>query len=667
MARLQVIEFWRDIYGADPNVMMDRYIYTAATDTVSLETVNIGGGGLSAFHPPAGTKVGEECDDTDFVEYFSRGDNTGVDVVVTVNAAVCCELEATDFSVVKTNNTSLLTPNGTIVITAPVLDINEYEASIDGGSNYVTQVGGEIKFENLPAGSYSIIIKTITGVCSVTVGLSILDNIVYPPPLIEETTQPPLYSPVFYPITHGYKIVDNTITIKEDGGGTYIEVASQDAKDYLATLPIIKILDNEDYAGTYQVVSVDDVDDPEKFYIDADFTTEQNALYVPYDRQVFELYGERSFNNYEKIADISVYPNGDGEYLVRVEGFLQALFQVPPPVNDGDEITLLRKYYLQPTYFEMEAAPTVYNAVYSAIPDLTDYLVPLTPLGPVPINFINEQTLKGAPVLFSYIDTTVGRIKNVTSSNQTEIVSAGPLVIINALPLNQYEVQWVNPLGAIAALNVTPALPAYITQVASPTDTVKLLIDLTQGSGGDYDAGDYDSDDYLISGPNTVVGCNDYVFKDGVTDLFTLRLCVFPIQASEQLCASDEDTFNIGWVNQEGGWSSFLFEGKKIYGKQVGNTRENKIAGVLRRSSVEDVYNTAEVTIANKSIRELLFIATLRQSIQAYLYSDATRQWSIPIILDKQNFPIYSTPFKQLEVVDKFTFKYSEEVRIQTQ
>jgi hypothetical protein len=544
----------------------------------------------------------------------------------------------------------------------------DYEGSIDGGDTFVPAVSGEINFTGLPAGNYSIIIKAVAGVCNVTTSTVIADQISYPPLIIHEETQPDLYSPVFWPITLGYLLDNNQATVKQDVNGTYLEVASQDAKDYLATLPIVKIIDNEDYEGHYQIDSVDDVNNPAKFYFDGVYTTDQEVLFVPFDRQVFQLFAEISFNNYQKIADITVYPNNDGEYLVRLEGFLQSVFEVNPPVNDGDEITLLRKYYVVPRDFDMETTPTVFNAVYSAVEDLTEFLSDLVPLGPAPINFISEQTQKGLPVLFSYIDTATGRIKNITSSNQTDIVSTESLVVIFGLPLNVYDMQWINPAGAIADLQVDPALPSWITLLPSPSDTVKLSIDTGENTeGGDYDGSDYNDNDYLVGGPNSIVGCHEFEFFDGVTPLFTLRICIYPIQSSNEGCFIGEGVFNIAWVNRQGGWSSYVFEGKKTFGMDIGKVTTYKKARELKRSAVEEVYQTAEVSVANKSIRDLLFIASLRQSIQAYLWSDTTQQWSIPIALDKENFNLYSRPFKAIEVDEQFTFRYAEEIVIQTQ
>jgi hypothetical protein len=200
----------------------------------------------------------------------------------------------------------------------------------------------------------------------------------------------------------------------------------------------------------------------------------------------------------------------------------------------------------------------------------------------------------------------------------------------------------------------------------SASDTVKLDIETVDETFGDYNPDDYNEDDYLTSGINGIVGCHEFEFSDGVTPLFTLRICVFPTQAVNNACAGDS-AFNIAWINREGGWSSYIFEGKKSYGVDMGKVKTYKKNRELKRSSVEEVYNTAEVALANKSIQDMKFISSLRYSIQAYLWSESTQQWSIPIILDKDNFNEYSTPFRQIEVEEAFTFRYAEEVVIQTQ
>lgn len=665
---MAVLEIWRDItVNVTPGFdQVNRYTYDTATNvTTAVTPFNVPTGSFGVIHPPFGTVMYSECVTGDLLTYTSRGNNTGLDIDTITNSPSCCPIELNDFLLERTNNTNV-TPNGTIKVTSTEVDINDYEASINGGASWVAGSGGEINFSGLPGDNYTVIIREISGYCSVSGSITVNDVLDYPPLIVSEETLPALYAPVFYPITMGFLLVDNQATVKTDGGGTYLELASEGAKGYLQTKPIFKILNNEDYGGTYQITGFDDPDDPEKFYFDGTWTSDQAVILVPLDRQVFQLYAETAVNDFEKIADISVYPDQvTGEYKIRLEGFLQAVFSVIKPINDGIELTLLRKYYVIPKEFDADAPATILNAVYSAIPDLTNYLGSLIPLGPAPINFINEQTQKGIPVLFSYIDTVDGRIKNVTSSEQTDVVSSSELVYIAGLPLNVYDLTWINPAGAIGTLNVAPSLPPWITIVSSPSDTVKLHIDTGMGvSGGDYDGSDYDGDDYLTGGPNAIVGCYTFDFTDGVDELFTLTICIYPLQKSNGICG---EIFNIAWVNREGGWSSYPFEGRKVHGKAIGDSKTFKKFNELKKATVEDVYDTAEVSIFNRSVKDLQFIASLRQSIQAYLYSEETQQWSIPIILDKNNFEVYTTPFKQIKVDDKFTFRYSEEIIIQSQ
>lgn len=660
-----LIEYWRDIAPGSPNDTVTRYMIDTDTDTYPAPDVFSSlSGVLGPVHPVVGTVIFTKCQGPDFKQYKGTGSSASVNIVTTPNSPSCCDLSGYTFSIVRTNNTDLLTPNGTINITATIGDINDFQASIDGGTTWQSPIASAILFENLPAGTYSVILKQAVGVCSTASVVTINDVITYPPLLISESYLPNLYMPVFFPIRIGFQLDNNTAIVKTDGQ-TYLEPSTTDAKEYLATLPIIKILGNEDYGGTWQITGVDDPSDPQKFYFDALYTSDQAIAFVPFDKQVFQLFCESAFNVFQKIADINIYPDASGEYQVRVEGFLQAAFKILPPVNNGDEITLLRKYYVAPRDFDESAAPTILNAVYSAVPDLTPFLGAVVPLGPAPINFINEISSLGYPVLFSYIDMATGRVKNVTSSEITTIVATTPIVYVNALSLNVYEVTWVNPAGAIGTLNVTPVLPSWITLLPSAPDTVKLRIDTdTVGVDGDYDGSDYDAEDYLVASVNAIIGCYSFAFTDGATPLFDLELCIFPIQSANGIC---KDGFNIAWINREGGWSSYIFDGRKTYGKEVGDVKTFKSGNRLKRLSVENVYDVVEVSISNKSDRDLRFIASLRQSIEAYLWSESTKSWSIPIILNKESFAVYSMPFKQINVADKFTFRYSEEVIIQSQ
>lgn len=680
---MAIFEFWRDVSVGSPFDSITRYRYDTSDDSIASDSFNVPTGNLGQIHPSAGTVMYSQCDEPagtpSSTEYKSTGSSASINKVTSFDPG-CCTFDIAVVSVNKTNNSDPLSDNGTIVVTsAGVVDINDYEASIDGGSSWDSAAGGSITFDSLPAGGYTVIVReSASPVCSGSVPITIMNAFTYPPLQVEESSQPDLYSPVFRPITLGFTLLNNTINVKEDVDGTYLEALTTDSAEYLANggvdggFPIIKIIDNNDYEGKYQILSRSTPGDPPdvgtKFYIDVEYTSDQTVYFVPFERQVFYLYAEESFNVFIKLSEVSAYPDAAstiGEYKLRLDGQLQAAFKVNPPVNNGPEFTLLKKYYVTPRDFDSPTPPVIYNAVFATVESLTPYLDELIPLGPLPINFINEQTAKGAPVLFSYIDLDLQRVVNITSSQDTDITSTADTIYVPGLPLNQYDVTWINPAGVIAALNVTPVLPAWITTLPSAGDTVKLYIDLTQGYGGDYDPDDYDAADYLTGGANAVVGCYEFLFKDGATDLFTLRICVFPIEKSNDECT--DGAFNIAWINLQGGWSSYIFTGGRDYGRDLGSVKTYKDGHTIKRSAVKEVYDTAKVTITGKSVRDLEFIASLRQAIQAFLYDEETQQWSIPILMDARSFEIYHAPFQQIDVRQEIGFRYAEEIRVQTQ
>lgn len=676
-------EYWRDVSTGSPFDTITRYRVESDDDSYVSDSFSVPTGNLGPVHPPVGTVILDNCDGLTRKVYKGIGNSSGLNIVTTLNDPACCDMDLGAFQVNRTNNTDQITPNGTITVTGVLpADINDYEASIDGGSSWVSPTADVITFAGLAAGNYSVIVRLVGSPCTAAAPITITNQYTYPPLSAVEQTLPDLYAPVFHPITLGYTLENNTVDIKSDVNGTYLEALTTDAAEYLANgspsggFPIINIINNDDYAGKYQILSRSTPGDPPdvgtKFYIDATYTTDQTVYFVPFERQVFYLYAEKTFNVYSKIAEIAVYPDPAstvGEYKLRVEGFLQSIFKPQAPVDNGAEFSLLKKYYVVPRDFDMTAPPSVLNAVYSAIPTLTPFLDTLIPLGPAPINFINEQTAKGLPVLFSYIDLATGRIVNITSSQETNVVASTPVVYVPGLPFNQYDVSWINPAGVIdTPITQDPALPDWITIEPSAADTIKLKIDLAAGSSvGDYDGSDYIGDDYLTGGPNAVVGCYEFLFKDGNDDpLFTLRVCAFPITKANYECA-DPESFNIAWINREGGWSSYIFTGRQVHGTEIGEVKTFKDSGVVKRQTVDDVYNYAEATVAAVSIRDLQFIASLRKSIQAFIYNIDSLSWDIPILIDSRSFEMYEKPFEQINVSTGFTFKYAEEIKIQTQ
>lgn len=634
---------------------------------------------MDKFQPPFGTSIYEECSNGNLRRFIYTSVGSQWWPLITpetvTNAPQCCELNISEFQVTKQNNSSLSTYNGAIVISSLTKNMADFRAAIDITRNYdypdyeyIYAIDGKLTMYGLHGGFYDVVIEQISGPCWVRTGeIEIVDVISYPPLIIEEVQAPEDFVPVFYPIQYTFRLQNNTAIVRQDQTGVYLETNTQDGIDFLATKPLIKILGTGTYSGVKEITSINNPDNPTRFYFNATFTDEHEIQFVPFGKQSFYLYAEVLENQFRKIADIHTSPNEVGDYVVRIEGFLQSVFAVNQPSTSID-IGLGKKFYLIPAEFDINTPASVRTAVYSAVPDLTQYLGDFTPLGPAPINIINAQTQKGYPVIFSYLNDQLKRVVNVVSSGATEVVSVSNDIYIPALPYNTYTLDWLSS-SPITDLNTTPDLPDWIEVVSTDNNMLRLKITTFTTEGGEYVPEEYDALDYNVGSLNNIVGCHEFDFFNGDTFLFTLRICVYPAQGVENVCKRgvNNPIYNVAWVNQEGGWSSYIFEGKKEIRRNVGKISQYKAGNELRKGSVENVYNEVTVSFGNKSIRELEFISSMRTSIQAYLYNDNSGFWDIPIFIDKENFPVYSLPFKQIDESGSFTFLYSNEIMVQRQ
>lgn len=646
------------------------FFYNTVTELVTNDSF----GSSSSYDeviPELNEVLYSECDASSLKEWTYEGgleiNDPNIDLVTTADSPSCCSINSSDFIFEVTGDNG--TNNGTIKITSGTVNVEDYEASLDGAA-YVPGASSQILFEDLLTGTHSVRVRLINGSCFFTASIFIPSTVV-DTPFGFNLESPSQFMPVFWPIAYTGEFTGNEVDIKQNGAYTVIETNEASLQSYLlaiilSDLPGVRIYGSENYDGVYKVIQALS---STQYVIDASYVSDEAVTICPSEKQTFLLYCERGFNQFIKIAEISSAAGVDGQFNIRVEGFLQSEFEVNPPV-EGDEITLGRKYYLLAQDYSITTDIT--TAVYSAIESLTPFLEDLVPLGPAPMNFVNEQTQKGLPVLFSYLNTATGRVVNIISSKETSIISTNDISIL-ALPCNQYSIEWIKVAGNInGSVVVNPALPSWITATVQD-DRIFLEINTCEGQGGDYEPDDYLSDDYLTAGFNALVGCYEFGFSDDDGVLFNLSICIYPIQQpANEVC--EENAYNIAWVNREGGWSSYPFasdrgdRSKKTSGVDIGSSTDYKRNGELKKSSVEDIYDTATVLFSNKGQRDLIFIASLRKSIQAFLWNELTRAWDIPIFIDVDSFPTYSVPFNQaVDGNGAFTFRYSDEVRIQRQ
>jgi hypothetical protein len=637
------------------------YFYNTVTTVVSFTEY---AGGAGSEFPSIGTVIYSECDGADLNEWIYNGGDSQATIDINTNVDTdspqCCTINPSDFTFGIDGDSG--STDGVINITSGVVAVDDYEASIDGGA-FVQGSLGLIQFSTLTPGTKEIVIKAITGVCFATVTVYVPD-VSESFPFVLDITEPSQFMPVFYPISFVAAFADNIILVTQNGVNTVVETSDTNVYSYLQANPRIRLYGSS-YVGTYLLTVLNST----QFIIDVAYSGDESSFFVPMDNQVFFLFCEREFNTFIKIAEIASAADVNGNFNIRVEGFLQSEFELNPPV-DGDEITLGRKYYLQAR--DYESTSVIRTAVYSAIESLTPYLESLVPLGPAPLNFINQSTGKGIPVLFSWLNTTSGRVVNVISSKHTDIISTNDIVL-GALPCNQYAIEWIKAAGNLNGSVVSdPALPSWISMTTG-TNRINLEIDTCSGDGGDYEADDFLSDDYLTAGFNGLTGCYGFELSDDDGLLFTLSICIYQIQQEASNVCPD-NAFNIAWINRQGGWNSYVFasdskdKSKKALGFNVGDSTNYKRDTELKKSSVQDVYETVTVLFSLKNQRELLFIAGLRKSIQAYLFNDSTQAWDIPIYIDVESFPTYSLPFNQASDGNgSFTFRYSNELRVQRQ
>lgn len=657
-------------------------------------TVTIPGPGDFDSWPADGTVLASECDDAKnrstytydtqvppgptidphFQQYYLV-----IDVIA--DSDDCCFDNGGDFTVTKTNNSSAISPDGKIVIkplTGTETDMTETEATVDGVTWYPGENFLRLTIPGLVAGSYLVRFRVIGNICEVTYSVVITNTYdsgggepSIPSLDIQILQTPADFVPVFLPILYQFQFTGNTFTIRTDGN-TYIDAgANADLKTFLSQLPYLRIIGSTNYNGNVRVTSVDNPSVPTKFYITSTYVSVEVVQFIPIDRQVFQLFGETSFNVFTKIADISVAADTNGIFTLRCEGFLQSMFEALQPAS-GDDISLGRKFYCIPKDYDLDLGSDETNPICTTVFGtqlLTPYLDDLIPLGPDPINFINTETGLGFPVIFSFLNEANQRVSNVISGASTDINTASSTYYLQALPGNTYTLTWISPTPIDPVFY--PTLPDWITVIAQTDNSITIQIEaFTTTDGGDYDPLDYSENDYLINVLNAIVGCYTFQMFDGEPGsddepVFTLTTCIFPTQLLQNICGAN--LFNIAWVNLQGGWNSFIFAGRKEYGRSVGQVSSFKKVHELKKSSVEEVYDTVICSYSQRSLNELLFIKTLRTSIQAYLFNDQTQTWDIPIFIDKANFLSHQTPYRQGDQTNTFTFSYANEILVQRQ
>lgn len=123
---------------------------------------------------------------------------------------------------------------------------------------------------------------------------------------------------------------------------------------------------------------------------------------------------------------------------------------------------------------------------------------------------------------------------------------------------------------------------------------------------------------------------------------------------------------NIAWLNIQGGWQNYQFNGIKTYQVDIDSSRQFKTSGLIQKhSQIEGVYNGELISSGDIPRSHVDILDGLKYSIQAFLYNDDTGAWDIPILVDIGSFTKYKSRDKFFEV--RLKFIYAEEILVQSQ
>lgn len=357
--------------------------------------------------------------------------------------------------------------------------------------------------------------------------------------------------------------------------------------------------------------------------------------------------------------EIRVSPNLAGVYRFDVSGFLRSRFTVGVPV-EGPNVPISLRYAVRLKSATAIPDDSAALTAYYGLADLTaQQQAGEEAVGERPILFFGD-----APTLYS-LALSKGIINNfIANPDEAPDTTSGAAVDIRLLSCQPKEITWLG-LAPTAGFSTSPALPSWL-QATAVGNNIELIINPCTAGVGDYLSADYSPLDYLTSGQvNSVTGCYSFDFNlSGL--LFTLNICVTPV--SELITVCPADALNFAWLNQRGGFSSFAVECRYTKGRDFGG--DNTVVDSnrnLKRVSFDDVYDGYEVRGGVLSKNQIDLLASLRSSIQAFLYNTATAAFDIPIVLDRQNFSTYGNRFNQAETRFSFRFRVSKQVAIQTQ
>lgn len=150
----------------------------------------------------------------------------------------------------------------------------------------------------------------------------------------------------------------------------------------------------------------------------------------------------------------------------------------------------------------------------------------------------------------------------------------------------------------------------------------------------------------------------EFIFVNSLTEIITGCL--------------DDNNVNIVWRNREGGLSSYNFDQRKDFSTELGKAKTFENNGVVKYFDKGKSFYKTNVYKTGISLEEITHIKSLRQSIQAWVYTRTQPLTNgsyvdtlTPILIDNDSFNEYNTKDSFYEI--ELSFAYANVVKSQSQ
>lgn len=479
--------------------------------------------------------------------------------------------------------------------------------------------------------------------------------------------QPNDITSVFLPIQINYEWQDNSCLIFNSNGRLGIRV-NLDFSGSVAVGDFVQVM-NGSYQGSYKVLSFST--DASYLYIVTDGTFVSldplSNLFSLDTRQVFELYGGyqsgagATAKPYQKIADISVAINPtSNKFEIDLQSYLRSYFEITQPVS-GKDYGLSLQWQIKPVNGTLTAFKYSFYSASTINPAIVGTN---TPLGNVPLSFLDENNLNNIPTVLSVIESTENTVKNVVST-PSNVTTTNLNPSIELVAGQTTTIRIVKSSGTWGTMTIDPTA-VWVTIDSVVGDTVTITFNANTVINGDYASVDYSNVDYLTETINSLAGCYEFDLLENGSTVGTIDVCVYPVAQIKTICTSN--AINFAFLNRQGGWNSLALECKYLRGVDIGGQQTFlDSANVLKRTELKGVYDSYSLTADLLTTFDLDMLTSLRTSIQAYLYNDDTEAFDIPIIIDSSSFSTYGNRQRQPDRSASFSFRVARKQTIQTQ